>query len=110
MDRFNASQNIDPRQGGADASLSSEQWRLVKAAFHDALDRPLEQREPFIRETCQGNAAIETALRSLLASDRSAEDFLEVPAVVRVGLPPGHTVLRPGERLGAYEIVALLGA
>src|SRR5262245_58674383 len=91
--------------------LSGEQWLRVKSAFHEALSRPVEVREAFIRAGCQDDATLEAAIRSLLASDQSARDFLEAPAVARVGLPSDATAtLTPGNRLGAYEIVELLGA
>src|SRR5262249_39358411 len=91
--------------------LSGEQWMRVKSAFHEALSRPTEEREAFIREACQDDAALEAVIRSLLESDRSARDFLEAPAVTRGGgASPARTALNAGEELGAYEIVGLLGA
>ena len=91
--------------------LSDDQWARLKDIFHEALERPAAGRKAFIREACEGDAALEAALESLLASDDSAREFLETPAVARVGLPSQPTsTLAPGDRLGAYEIVAFLGA
>src|SRR5262249_21039984 len=91
--------------------ISGAQWLRAKAAFYEALSRPVDEREAFIGEVCQGDAALASVIRSLLASDRSAGDFLEAPAVARVGVPsPTRTALSPGEQVGAYEIVGLLGA
>jgi serine/threonine protein kinase len=91
--------------------LSGEQWARVKSTFHTALELPLEAREEFVHEVCQGDAALAAAIRSLLASDGSTTDFLEAPAVARIGVPsPGPMALSPGEQLGPYEIVELLGA
>src|SRR6185436_16135417 len=91
--------------------LSDDQWARLKGIFHEALELPDAGRKAFIREACEGVAALEAALESLLASDDSAGEFLETPAVARVGLPAHPTAtLAPGDRLGAYEIVAFLGA
>ena len=106
----------DPRGRSADVAtdgnrLSNEQWARVKRLFHGALALPAAARQAFIREACGGDDALETALESLLASDDAATDFLETPAVARVGVPSHPTApLLRGHRLGAYEIVALIGA
>ena len=91
--------------------LSDDQWTRLKGIFHEALELPDAGRKAFIREACEGDEALEAALESLLASDDCAREFLETPAVARVGWPVHPTAtLAPGDRLGAYEIVALLGA
>jgi serine/threonine protein kinase/Tol biopolymer transport system component len=115
MEPLNAFGDVEGRSQADAASdttrLSSEQWTRVKAVFHEAVSRPMDEREAYIRLQCRGDAALEVVVRSLLASDRSASEFLEAPAVVRVGVPrPRITALTPGQRLGAYEIVGLLGA
>jgi serine/threonine protein kinase len=96
--------------GSDSCRLSHDQWARVKDIFREALERPAAGRKAFIGEACEGDAALEAALESLLASDDSAREFLETPAVARVGLPSHMTAtLVPGDRLGAYEIVELLG-
>ena len=84
--------------------LSDDQWARVKDIFHEALERPAAGRKAFLREACEGHAGLEAALESLLASDDSAREFLEIPAVARVGLPSHLTAtLAPGDRLGAVR-------
>ena len=91
--------------------LSDEQWARVKDIFHEALERPAAERDAFTREACHGDMGLVAVVESLLSSDASAGEFLETPAVARVGLPsPTTATLVQGDRLGAYQIVALLGA
>ena len=91
--------------------LSGEQWTRVKSTFHEALSRPVGEREAFIRQACPGDVALQAVIRSLLVSDGSAGDFLEAPAVARIGVPSdSENILRSGDRIGVYEIVGLLGA
>ncbi|HUR32520.1 MAG TPA: protein kinase [Vicinamibacterales bacterium] len=89
-----------------------DEWSRLKDSFHRALELPAADRRAFIREACDGNAALEAALESLLASDDAAREFLETPAVARVGLPSLHAsaTLMAGDRLGPYEILEWLGA
>ncbi len=63
--------------------------------YNAALQRPPEERAEFVRAACGGDEELRSEVESLLAYDRDSR--LEAP------------VLRPGDRLGNFEIVGPLG-
>ena len=63
--------------------------------YNAALQRPPEERAEFVREACGGDEELRSKVESLLAYDRDSR--LEAP------------VLRPGDRLGNFEIIGPLG-
>ena len=68
----------DRLSGAVPASL----WPRVKEIFHEALDQPSGERAAFVRTACAGDAALQSTVESLLASDAAAESFIETPAGV----------------------------
>jgi eukaryotic-like serine/threonine-protein kinase len=88
-------------------------WERVRTLFHGVLDCPRETRAAFLAEHSDGDEAVRHEVESLLAAHDAAEEFLDEPA-------PGPTTdndaleatprLAMGRRLGAFEILDLLGA
>jgi hypothetical protein len=80
------------------------EWGRVRELFHGALEIAADARAEFLRRNSGGDEVVCREVESLLAAHDQAGDFLgdeESPA-------PPHLV--PGSRLGAFEIVGLLGA
>jgi serine/threonine-protein kinase len=48
--------------------LTPDQWRAVKAVMQAALELPREERAAFVAEACEGNAALQAEVESLLAA------------------------------------------
>jgi serine/threonine protein kinase len=87
--------------------MTPERWRHVKDLLASALDRGADDREAFLKEACAEDPSLRREVESLLASDEAAA-LLERPAfTLDVTDVP---TLRPGIRLGPYEVVAFLGA
>ena len=61
--------------------MEPERWRRIQELFHAALERKEGQRAAFLDEVCAGNEALRREVESLLACERSAEDFMEAPAL-----------------------------
>jgi serine/threonine protein kinase/tetratricopeptide (TPR) repeat protein len=61
--------------------MDSERWKQVDEVLQSVLDRPPEEREPFLRQACAGDEVLEREVRSLLTSERQAGRFLEHPAI-----------------------------
>jgi len=61
--------------------MNSEQWKQLDSLLHEALQRPPDERDAFLREACAGNARLEREARSLLILEHKAGRFLEKPAV-----------------------------
>jgi eukaryotic-like serine/threonine-protein kinase len=83
----------------------------VEALFHQALDRPPEERDAFVAEQCGGDAELEAAILELLECDARAEGavgFLQSPAAdVRAAL--SRPVETAPVSFGRYRIVRLHG-
>jgi tetratricopeptide (TPR) repeat protein len=77
------------------------QWQRVKEVFGDASALPLEERALFVEKSCAGDSELLFEVRALLASHLLAKDFLESPAVDKVGLE--------NPRLGPYRLIRELG-
>jgi len=60
--------------------MEAERWKQVDELLQSALQVPFEQRDEFL-QACAGDAGLEQEVRSLLASDQSAEDFLQGVAI-----------------------------
>jgi serine/threonine-protein kinase len=104
--------------------VTNERWPRVKALFQAAVERPIEERDAFLAAATDDDA-LRREVESLLASDTSDTSFLDRlpvanasasanPLVVLAAAMGGHRSLRTGltarHRIGAYEIVAALGA
>jgi serine/threonine protein kinase len=98
----------------------ADRWREVDRLFEAALDRPPEERVPFLDAACGADAELRAEVAKLLAADEAGSgDFLEQPALAlltttsgteREGTPfeiewPEGA---PGPRLGPYRLIAPL--
>ena len=52
----------------------------ISELFHAAVAKPAAQRAAFLDEACDGDEGLRRELESLLASDDSAQNFLNTPA------------------------------
>ncbi len=105
--------------------MDSDRWIQVDNLLQSALERPPGERDAFVRQACAGDAALESEVRSLLASQQEAGSFLENPAIhvaaQEIGLErnqdtrPSHdTAVSAGPLIGQtishYRIVEKVGA
>jgi len=58
-----------------------ERWALVVKLLQSALDRPVAERDAFVRDACDGDSEVEQEIRSLLAAHDRAGSFLGAPAI-----------------------------
>jgi eukaryotic-like serine/threonine-protein kinase len=80
-------------------------WARVTRILSAAAERPAKERVAFVHGEAAGDPALRDEVLALLTAHDEAGRFLETPAAA-TALP--HVV--PGDRLGPYEIVALVGA
>jgi eukaryotic-like serine/threonine-protein kinase len=85
--------------------MTPERWQHLKDLFHDALERPADERAAFLAEACGDDAEARAALEQLLDAHVAAGNFLETPAA------PGPTVqpLLTGRRFAHYELGPRVG-
>src|SRR5438270_6502267 len=99
--------------------MDRDRWDCVERLFHEALARPRESRQAFLREACQGDEELKRELVALLESQSKARSFLETSAVqvaardlaasdYRTGKHDGQ--LAPGTIIaGRYMVLGLVG-
>ena len=86
----------------------SPDWQRVRELFHAALDLPPEARLAFVKDRAD-DPPVFHEVASLLAAYPAAADFMSAPAdSVELAAAVAH--LRPGDRLGAFEVIDLIGA
>ncbi len=96
--------------------LGPATWGRVKEVFQEALDRDPPLRPAFVVDRCAGDAALQKTVEGLLAAHDEAGEFLETPAEFArlaagfFGRGEATRALSIGDRVGPYEIVALLEA
>ena len=79
-------------------------WERVREIFHRALDRPPDERAAFVHEQAGDDSGVRKEVESLLAAHVEADRFLE-KSPTNLEAPR----LKRGTRLGAFEIVGLIG-
>ena len=83
--------------------MTPERWQQMKNILHGALQKTPEDRSAFLTQACQTDPSLRNEIESLLGSGPDVlDDFLKSAA-------PESEWLAKGTRLGAYEIVHLLG-
>ena len=82
-------------------------WTRTKEVFQAALDRPAAERAVFVRDACSGDRDLQANVESLLMAHDQAGSFAQANPFVT---DASASELPTGQRIGAYEIVASLGA
>jgi serine/threonine protein kinase/Tol biopolymer transport system component len=92
--------------------MSSERWQQLEQIFADARQLPVEARPEFVARSSGADETLRREALSLLAADDAPDGFLAEPALDRLAqsVASDGWSLQPGERIGAYTILRLLGA
>ena len=94
-------------------------WARIKQIFDAAIACRPEDRATLLRDMCGDDAGLQAEVESLLAADAAQEAVFDRSPRrerarvfdARTSVPnDGTYALAPGDRVGSYEIVALLGA
>jgi eukaryotic-like serine/threonine-protein kinase len=85
--------------------MTADRFNEVERVCLEALEQAPDRRAAFLDETCRDDADLRAQVDRLLAGASNAEQFLEAPPAESVAL-----VLKAGDRLGPYEVVARIGA
>lgn len=80
----------------------------ARTLFEQALEHGSETREAFLLRACEGDAALASKVRRLLAAHEGAGDFIDAPVLSSPDHLPGTNLI--GAKIGAYEVVRLVGA
>jgi serine/threonine protein kinase/dipeptidyl aminopeptidase/acylaminoacyl peptidase len=92
--------------------MTPERWKKVEPIYQAALDRDVAARPAFLAEACAGDVELRREVESLLEAHRPQDRFLESGALNAVAreLAMDSPRATAGQRLGAYELIELLGA
>ncbi len=95
---------------------STSRKREVDRILTEALDRPVEERQRFVEEVCQGDEWLCNEVMSLLRAVDEPDDLLEAGGAQRGGLWQAlcdrlsrDDILAAGDRVGPYKVVSELG-
>jgi eukaryotic-like serine/threonine-protein kinase len=91
--------------------VTPDRWQRVKDVFSAACERDESERSRYLDEACAGDAQLRAEVASLLDAHDQADAVVDRPAAAYVS---GGEVFASsdrwiGQRIGAYEIVALIG-
>jgi serine/threonine protein kinase/Tol biopolymer transport system component len=87
--------------------MTADRRQIVERLCSDALDLDPPSRATFLSTACPDDG-IRREVLSLLALEPRIDGFLEVPVDAGPALAP--PVLRPGQHVGPYEVIDLLGS
>ena len=91
--------------------MDSKLWKQVDRLLQAALERPPAERSEFLRRACAGDEALESEVRSLLASQQEAGSFLETPAMQAATQTLEGGVCSPiSQTISHYHILDKLGS
>jgi Tol biopolymer transport system component/serine/threonine protein kinase len=104
--------------------VTDERWQRAKALFEAAVERPADERDAFLASATGDDDELRREVDALLTADDAGTGFLDrlpvasdallaeplMAAPASMGDTPAQTVFTAGRRVGAYEIVAPLGA
>jgi serine/threonine protein kinase/Tfp pilus assembly protein PilF len=91
--------------------VTPERWQQVKAHFRSALEQKAEDRAGFLERACAGDDDLRREVELLLASYEESDSAIETAvaeAAARL-LSDDRPESLVGQRLGHYEVTALLG-
>jgi len=91
--------------------MQPDRWNQVEKLYHSAAALRPEERAAFLERSCDSDSELRQEVESLLAHDRSAENFIESPALeVAAGLTShGDRPSMVGREVSHYRIVSLIG-
>jgi hypothetical protein len=84
--------------------MNSASWEQAKGVITEALKRPAQERESFVRQQC-ADSTLAGEIITLLAAYRDDSDFLAEPAAAA----DEPDDIEPGTRVGPYVIVDSIG-
>jgi Protein kinase domain len=93
----------------ASGSSGRERWPAVTDLFARALERPVDERETFVRRAAGGDATMAEEVLSLLDAHQRAGDFMARPPVAAAPGDGDHERPSAGQHVGHYRILGVLG-
>ncbi len=91
-------------------AMTPERWQQVKGVLQQVLEISPPHRAAFLSRACDGDEPLRLEVESLLMNEEAhAEGFLETPLWTSAVFESALSDSWVGRRIGAYEIVDLIG-
>src|SRR5256886_1255969 len=92
--------------------MTSERWEQVGKLYQAALALQPAERETFLDDACGDDKAMRREVKSVLAADSDAGNFLAAGAMKDAAkmLVQDKSLMPIGKKLGHYRVLSLLGA
>ena len=92
--------------------MTPERWQKIEELFQSTLDRPIQEREAFLSNACDGDETLRREVESLLASDCRPDRELDdiASGVAAQWAAEDQTSELIGQTLGRYRITGALGS
>lgn len=92
--------------------MNSDEWRKVERVFYAALELKEDPRADFLTQACGDNEWLRREVESLLSAYKQSSHFIENPIISEAvkKLNAKQKTALPGQTLGHYQLVELLGA
>ena len=90
----------------------ARRWNRVKQVFQDALERPADDRGPFVLAACGDDFELQGEVESLLVAHAAAGSFAQGPAIETLPPSAADAFANPSvpRHIGSYEVLSFLGA
>ena len=91
--------------------MNPEQWRKINELFEAALERPADERAPFLASACAGDEETRRRVEAMLAADERDDLLIDRPAYQAAGALatslPGTDDSQSftGEMIGTYRLI-----
>ena len=89
--------------------MLAARWRQIESVFNAAQGKTAEERVRFLDEACSGDQTLRREVESLLSNEDLAASFLESAGSGALPAPAAREIVPPGERIGPYTVIDLLG-
>jgi serine/threonine protein kinase len=92
--------------------MTPEQHQIIGELYHQALERPAEQRAAFLDRACGLDEGLRRRVEALLAAHAQAGEFLAAPdpSLLVTAAKDRAPIAAAGGRFGQYEVISLIGA
>ena len=89
--------------------MDQQRWQQVEALFQRACEIAPDQRATMLAQACDGDVELRREVEALLQDESRINSFLKEPAIARVATEFAAAESLRGQRIGHYEMRALLG-
>jgi serine/threonine protein kinase len=91
--------------------ITHDSWQRIKEIFQHAQGLAPDERPDYLAKACGDDQSLREEVEALLTADAGNDDFLIAPAYeFAAGMLADQTEFSPGQKVGRYTILCLLGA